>query len=49
MSLRPGVNERGAAINSKEGEELDPSSPALLTMVDDWLNSDAVPEDADHD
>ena len=46
MRLRPGVNESGAAIERKECEELQPSSAALLVMVDDRLDSDAVPEDA---
>ena len=48
VRLRPGVHESGAAIERKECEDLQPSSAALLVMVDDRLDSDAMPKDAHH-
>ena len=48
MRVRSGMNESGAAIERKECEELQPHSAALLVMVDDKLDSDAMPQDAHH-
>ena len=47
--LGSGVDDRGAAIEGKEGEELQPGRAALLLVVNDGLDPDTVPEDAHHD
>ena len=49
MGLRLGVDERSAPIDGKEGEELTPSGAALLAVVDNRLDSDAVAKDSHHD
>ena len=48
MGLRLGVHESRAAIDGKEGEKLNPSRAALLAMVDNRLDSDAVHKDSHH-
>ena len=47
--LGSGVDDRGAAIAGKEGEELQPGRAALLLVVDDGLDPETIPEDAHHD
>ena len=42
------VCESGATVERKEGKQLQPSGAALLVVVDDGQNSDAMPEDAHH-
>ena len=46
MRLRLGANKCGATIEGKKCEKLQPSGAALIVMVDDRLDPDAVPKDA---
>ena len=48
MCLRSGMYESGATVERKEGKQLQPRGAALLVVVDDGQNSDAMPEDAPH-
>ena len=48
VHLRPGVDDRSATIEGEEGEELQPGRAALLLVIYNRLDPDAVPEDAHH-